>query len=144
MLATLIALALGEMGRADQHGHAFRRDRIAFVDQAVRRRQHPLRSDQAAAAELRVGLRVRAVVQTVAAEQGDLERPRALGGLMSAEHAFAGAFLLVLLGARAGNAAHRRGFGLARGVLGIPGLRHREGRVASASKRPRDERSEPA
>ena len=52
-------------------------------------------------------------------------------------------FLLVLLGARAGNAPHRRGFGLARGILGMPWLRHREGR-GERDKRPCDERSEPA
>ena len=71
------------------------------------------------------------------AEQRDLERPRALGGLMSAEHAVAGAFLLVLLGARVGNAAHRRGFGLARSILGMPGLSHREApsRAPAATRR---------
>ena len=50
----------------------------------MRRRQHPLRRDQAAAAELCIGLRGRVLVQPGGGEQRDLERIGALFGLVAA------------------------------------------------------------
>ena len=58
--------------------------------------QHPLRRNQAAAAELRLQLRLRAVVETLGKQQRHLERPRTLLGFLAAEDAVAAVFACLL------------------------------------------------